>query len=276
MKILLRNDDFEIVNQESGWKEGSRTTWLVFINPPTTTNRIDLPSDIEIRFADAIVDTSITGIGGARVPVNFTMWDLTRNQKMVFRFKDGDGDGKVSSNDDIEPLVQLPVAGGALQNLTAWTVRITKDSSLNSRAPGAGDIIQIKTRKTFRSEDVFTIHTLPHEVDKQIARSALGNIFVVPNPYVATTTIEPNNNFRLGRGERRIEFVHLPQECTISIFTMSGYLVKELHRSSTAENGSEFWDLRTKDGLNAAYGHYIYIVDAPGIGKTTGKFALIK
>ena len=104
----------------------------------------------------------------------------------------------------------------------------------------------------------------------------MDEIYVVPNPYVATTPIESSNNFKLGRGERRIEFVHLPPECTISIYTISGYLVQEIHRATSVDDGSEFWDLRTKDGLNAAYGYYIYVVDAPGIGKKTGKFALIK
>jgi hypothetical protein len=124
--------------------------------------------------------------------------------------------------------------------------------------------------------DAFAFKTTPQKVDVQVAMKSMANIYVVPNPYVATTAIEPSNNFRLGRGERRIEFVHLPPECTVHIYTMSGFLVKDIHRSASADNGSEFWDLRTKDGLNAAYGYYIYVVDAPGIGKTTGKFALIK
>jgi hypothetical protein len=276
MKLYLQNDSYDKVEGGTGWKAGSKTTWNVAVNPPTTTNRIDLPSDLEIRFADEVVDTSITGIGGARVPVNFTVWDLTRNEKMVFRFKDADGNGAVSSGDDIEPLVQTPVPGGALKNLTVWSVRVQSDTSANPRAPGAGDVIQIQTLKPFRDSDVFAITTTPQTIDVQRASNALADIYVVPNPYVATTTIEPSNNFRLGRGERRVEFVHLPPECTISIFTMSGYLVKSIHRSGPDNNGSEFWDLRTKDGLNAAYGYYIYVVDAPGIGKKTGKLALVK
>ncbi len=112
MKIFFQNDVIEKIDAQCGWKPGSKTTWKTVINPPTTTNIISLPSDIEIRFADQIVDTSATGIGGDKVPVNFTVWDMTRNTKMAFRFKDGDGDGKVSSGDDIEPMIQLPTSGG--------------------------------------------------------------------------------------------------------------------------------------------------------------------
>ncbi len=267
MKIYLQNDEFALIPQESGWQQGTGDAWLAGTNPPTTTNKIDLPSDIEIRFADTIVDTSITGIGGAKTPVNFTVWDMTRNQKMVFRFKDGDGSGNVSSGDDIEPLIQIPTQGGILQNLTAWTVKLSKDTSANSVAPRAGDVLLIRVRKPFREGDRFSIKTVPQTVDNQAAATSIADIYVVPNPYVATSTIEPSNNYRLGRGERRIEFVHLPPECTIRIFTMSGYLVKEIHRAGSVDNGSEFWDLRTKDGLSAAYGYYVYVVEAPGSGR---------
>ena len=276
MKIYFHNDLYGKIDAQSGWKPGSKTTWEAIINPPTTLNKTDLASDIEIRFADSIVDTSATGIGGAKIPVNFTVWDITNNAKMVFRFKDSDNDKKVSSGDDIEPMVQLPVEGGFLKNLTVWSVRLKIDSSANPIAPGDGDVIQIKTKKPFREGDVFMIKTVPQKIDEQIAQTSMDEIYVVPNPYVATTAIEASNNFRLGRGERRIEFVHLPPECTISIYTISGYLVQTIYRAAGVSDGSEFWDLRTKDRLNAAYGYYIYIVDAPGIGKKTGKFALIK
>ena len=38
----------------------------------------------------------------------------------------------------------------------------------------------------------------------------------------------------------------------------------------------EPWDLLTKDNLAAAYGIYIYHVDAPDIGEFVGKFAIVK
>jgi hypothetical protein len=41
-------------------------------------------------------------------------------------------------------------------------------------------------------------------------------------------------------------------------------------------DGSAEWNLLTRDNLSAAYGVYIYHVDAPDIGETVGKFAIIK
>lgn len=99
---------------------------------------------------------------------------------------------------------------------------------------------------------------------------------MVPNPYIATNIFEPQNTYSSGRGERRIYFRNLPQECTIRIFTISGELVKKITHYDSIDNGSETWDLLTKDNLAAAYGVYVYHVDAPGVGEHVGKFALIK
>ena len=57
---------------------------------------------------------------------------------------------------------------------------------------------------------------------------------------------------------------------------MSGYLVETIEHDSGFEDGSESWDLLSKDGLEIAYGVYLYHINAEGIGETTGKFAVIK
>ena len=104
----------------------------------------------------------------------------------------------------------------------------------------------------------------------------MDNIYVVPDPYVVSASWEKPLFYSSGRGERRIDFVNLPQECTIRIYTMSGTLVKTLAHSSTLSDGSKSWDLITDDGLTVAFGIYIYHVDAPKIGTKVGRFALIK
>ena len=79
-----------------------------------------------------------------------------------------------------------------------------------------------------------------------------------------------------GRGERRIFFIHLPQKCTIRIYTIDGKLVKTLQHDSDTDDGQESWNLVSKDGMDVAFGIYIFHVDASGIGSKTGRFALIK
>ena len=132
--------------------------------------------------------------------------------------------------------------------------------------------------KLFRTGDVFEFTNTAQTVDPGLAKSSLDRIKVVPNPYVAAATWEERNPFSTGRGPRSIHFIHLPARCTIRIFTVSGELVAKLNHD-VGENiidGTEEWNLLTRDNLAAAYGVYIYHVDAPDIGEKVGKFAVIK
>ena len=104
----------------------------------------------------------------------------------------------------------------------------------------------------------------------------MDDIKVVPNPYLAASRFETFNPFTRGRGPRQIRFTHLPQECTIRIYTVNGELVDTIEHNSALDDGSAEWDLLTKDNLDVAYGIYIYHVEAPGVGAKTGKFAIIK
>jgi hypothetical protein len=101
-------------------------------------------------------------------------------------------------------------------------------------------------------------------------------IKVVPNPYIAGASWEPRMVFGAGRGERKIDFIHLPQKCTIRVFTLAGKLVKLIEHDSSVLDGSESWNLVSDDGMDIAYGMYVYHVDAPGIGTYLDKFAVIK
>ena len=101
---------------------------------------------------------------------------------------------------------------------------------------------------------------------------------MVPNPYVVTNIFEqplpPNVR---GRGERVINFINLPPKSKIHIFSSSGSLVRTLEHDGSLGNGSVTWDVRTKEGLDVAFGVYFYVVEVEGISdKKTGKIAIIK
>ena len=101
-------------------------------------------------------------------------------------------------------------------------------------------------------------------------------IKVVPNPYYAANAYEGQNTFTSGRGPREIQFRNLPQSCTIRIYTISGELVRVINHRSDMNYGSGSWDLLTEDKLTAAYGIYVYHVEADGVGEKVGKLAIIK
>jgi hypothetical protein len=143
--------------------------------------------------------------------------------------------------------------------------------------PESGDILKVITHKAFDRNDVFEFSMNGNQIEAQKAVTDLNNIYTVPDPYVAVSALERKViNFDEGRGDRRIDFVNLPRKCTITIFTASGRLVRQLEHDSVDDYARESWDLRTKDGLEITHGIYFWVVDAPEIGTKTGKLAVIK
>ena len=131
-------------------------------------------------------------------------------------------------------------------------------------------------RDRFATGDRIRFGFTAPSVDVAAARTALGDVYVVPNPYVASSAFEPSNPYLNGRGERRLMFMGLPAQCTVRIYTIAGDLVQTLRKDDGVDNGQLAWDLTTRDGMNIAYGIYLYHVDAPGVGQHVGRFAVIK
>jgi hypothetical protein len=98
----------------------------------------------------------------------------------------------------------------------------------------------------------------------EVAVSALDLINVVPNPYYAFSGYETS------RLDNRVKFINLPKDCTISIYNVSGTLVRKFNK------GSELtyldWDLRNQVNVPIAGGVYICHIDAPGIGEKVIKW----
>jgi len=102
------------------------------------------------------------------------------------------------------------------------------------------------------------------ENDQATAESALDLINVVPNPYYAFS------GYEISRLDNRIKFINLPQKCTITIFSVSGTLVRKFRK----DNGLTFldWDLKNANNIPIAGGVYICHVDVPGVGEKVVKW----
>ena len=97
----------------------------------------------------------------------------------------------------------------------------------------------------------------------------LDEIKVVPNPYIV------RNNWERSRDYSVIAFTHLPDKCTIRIYTLSGDHLRTLEHESTTFGGNENWDLITKNRQKIAAGVYIYHIDSE-YGEKIGKFAVVR
>jgi hypothetical protein len=72
-----------------------------------------------------------------------------------------------------------------------------------------------------------------------------------------------------------LRFTNLPQECRISIFTVSGELIRTIDHNNQFD-GNAWWDLRTENNQEVAPGLYIYHVESGNGREKVGKFAVIR
>ena len=156
-----------------------------------------------------------------------------------------------------------------------WRI-VFRYTGANKPLPTEGEYL-LSFFKQFNSGDEFNFTMEGALLDNQLAKADLSKIKVVPNPYVVTHSAEQSllSTQTSGRGEREIRFTYVPPGSKISIFTVRGELIKELYQDNLYA-GDVFWNLRTEENLDVAYGVYVYVVEAPEIGTRIDKFALIK
>lgn len=254
---------------ETGWIKGySNVLMMVSPDESNPLNNIKWPSDYEIEWlpVDAPPDTTLF----SKIPIPFTIRNITTGIKVKVEVDDKNKDKKFGINDEFIIIEYL-------NNNPKLTWRVTyQDPGTMWAPPRPGDIFRISTYKPFKSGDYFSFSTKKEKIELNSAQNDLNRIKVVPNPYISANAWEPRNLNQTGRGERRIDFIHLPQKCTIRIYTINGALIKTLYKDSGALDGTISWNLISEDGMEIAYGLYIYHVDAPEIGEYVGKFAVIK
>ena len=100
------------------------------------------------------------------------------------------------------------------------------------------------------------------------AASALDDVLVVPNPFIARSGFVNPGDADV------IQFVNIPSPATVRIYTMRGNLVKTIEHDDGS--GITFWDQVTDYGQFVESGVYIYHVETPEGHSTTGKFAIIR
>ncbi len=141
---------------------------------------------------------------------------------------------------------------------------------------GTGDTLNLYYDFPFNGDTRYRFITTSGKISTDLAGQNMDRIKVVPNPYVVTAEWESENPYSSGRGPRLIQFIHLPQRCTIRIYSIDGTLVRKLEHNSNMTDGAEEWDLLSKDNMEIAYGVYVYHVEAKGIGEKVGRILIIK
>jgi hypothetical protein len=288
--IGLVNDTAVTINQtSSGWEKGN-SNYIAEVGFDSRYSasyqgqRVNFPADFEIQFTQpGMGDTSFPAtVFSSPEITNIIVKDITDNiPHMQFIFNDLNKNGQFDAGDALFIIAGDSLGARVTSNLNrhvGWSFSLFQDTTIpanKQKPPQPGDIYKIVTTKPFRNGEYFQFTTKSSYFDKSKFNQDMNDVAVVPNPYPAAASWEQASQ-QVGRGERRVYFIHLPAKCTIRIYTISGNLVQTLYHNSNLANGQEPWDLTSKDGMDIAFGIYIFEVDAGSLGKKIGRFAIIK
>ncbi len=272
-------DSIKVDNANSGWNSADlKGISFVVANQVSTIIGVRNPRDYVLVFSDSATGSSSTLSALPSNPpikkTNFEIYEVKNAgqfDKIKYAYADTPPTLPSITNND-----RLFLANPAGDTLT-WIVTFRVDSTV-MRTPKAGDTLYIRMFKPYTSNDKFAFTPEPAKYDANNATKKLGDIKVVPNPYVVTNKFErPLPPQIRGRGERVINFINVPPRSKIHIYTSAGQHIRSLESDGDIFDGSVSWDVRTKEGLDVAFGVYFYVIEIEGTSDTkTGKIAIIK
>lgn len=114
----------------------------------------------------------------------------------------------------------------------------------------------------------------------------LSRVKVVPNPYIGSAVWNNRIPSDSDPWQHRLQFINLPADATVKIFTLDGDLVDEITSGEIVRKTEDFlgssnasvaeWDLITRNNQEAAPGIYMFVVDSPSLGTKVGKFVVVR
>ena len=181
-------------------------------------------------------------------------FDNTTQQRRVFRATTWVG--SALSNDDFP---MLSAQDGLVPNDCRIRLRINKP--YDKYSPTQVDYENYDNSEnlwnplyTFSTKGARTITN-----DTETLKEALDVINIVPNPYYAYSEYEET------KLDNRAKLINLPEECTISIYTINGTLIRQFKKADPLTYLD--WDLKNQRNVPIAGGVYIIHIEVPGAGE---------
>lgn len=225
-------------------------------------------STYEIRFTAGGSTGADLWDGVTPMTMPFEVWNVTTNQRLHVESYDFAANGVWdAAHGDPIAIINYPYDGGVHPEVYpthhAWLFNFEPTQAANIQT---GDVFTINGAALNGPADEF--YFAPDGVNASLAASELADIKVAPNPYFARAENWENNTT-----PNRLQFIGLPEQCTIRIYTLAGDLVRTLEHN--ADGGDEAWDLLSEGGRQIASGLYFFHVDSD-FGEHLGRFAVIK
>jgi hypothetical protein len=161
---------------------------------------------------------------------------------------------------------QIGLWNGDQSSATSIAYFATWNGPETAISPSDGDEFTVKLLIPFSDTIYYEFTIVPPSID--YTDMNLDKVKVVPNPYVLASKFESTPY------DRRLMFTNLPGRCEIMIYNIAGEHICTIEHNN--ELGYEYWDLRTKYGVEVAYGMYVYVVKTENEAKAKGKFVIIK
>jgi len=159
----------------------------------------------------------------------------------------------------------LPLKDGLIPTETKVRIRIEKPYQTYKTAGNP-----VNNNQPFYK---FSTNSISKENSLDLGKNAMDKINIVPNPYYAYSSYEKTQL------DNRVKIINLPKKCEISIYTLSGALVRKITKDETDANHVTFWDwdLKNQKGIPVASGLYIIFIDGFELGTKTLKwFGIMK
>jgi len=301
IEVIKYNKYGRVTNEWKQWATDTKSN--IRCNAIELSNSsIALPRDFDLVVYDHIADTSYAPPPNPPIPpqfekypLNFAVWDVTDpNNKIKMKVSVQYEKNRVGDNylppemygqvwDSTRIIIRFPksdIIGGSDRYWGSWELRFFKPDFARKDTivipPSPGDVYSFRTVRNPTAQDTFRFTIDGGTWKKEdVKTTEKKKVYVVPDPYVAASTLEPIYELA-GNSPRRVDFVNLPPKCTIYIFTAGGELVKRIEHESAFDEGRHTWDLTSDDGPEISFGVYFFVVKAEGLETQRGKFAIIK
>jgi len=203
----------------------------------------------------------------AAVPGRLALWDQAAALSRTASARPGPGFGLyLAGNIAMFELAGAPPDAGAV-----WTLR-TYVGAISGGRGAAGDrgpYVFAPQRRPLTAVGVQL--RLGYTVTSRLRAATatdLSRVHTVPDPYYVTNAFERTAESKV------IQFVNLPADCIIRIYSSSGVLVALLEHHSNTDGGSEPWDVLNRNNHVVASGVYFYHVEA-GDARRVGRFVVV-
>ena len=168
-------------------------------------------------------------------------------------------------------MMELAPGGGTPGAGTVWTLRsyIGHISGGNGAAGPEGPYSFTPAPRTFSAlgAELRVTYDVVNRVGSA-SKDDLSRVHTVPDPYYVTSAFEATTEAKV------IQFVNLPQEAIIRIYSSSGVLVTLLEHRSQTFGGAATWNVLNRNHHVVASGVYFYHIES-GNARRVGRFTVV-